>query len=186
MTDSIIPFHFMVTSQLWISLPFPLMIFPAQTKDTGIPIIRYQPTFLLPMDTLLLLWPHLLTPIIYFHELWWYWNSTYHHKLQNFPWQGEERILFQGPWWKKILQKIEVLLLCVSNEQELLLMSYTYHNRFTVKDMINWTYKFYSPLFGWLVGLHPFYPLIYLLNLFLSLFPSWFLDPTLFQCFYLI
>ena len=53
MTDSIIPFQLIVLAQLLISLSFPLMIVPARTKYSGIPLIRFQLPFLLPLDTML-------------------------------------------------------------------------------------------------------------------------------------
>ena len=62
MTDSIILFQLIVVAQICISLTLPLLIVPTQTKDPGIPLIRSQMLFLLPLDTLLVHLPPLPIP----------------------------------------------------------------------------------------------------------------------------
>ena len=59
---SITPFQLIVFDHILISLPLPLMIFPAWTKDTNIILIHFQLTFLLPLESMLICWPPLLTP----------------------------------------------------------------------------------------------------------------------------
>ena len=46
--------------------------------------------------------------------------------------------------------------------------------------------KLYVPSLSWLMCLPPLSQLIHLFNSFLCLFPSYFIDPTLFQYFYVI
>ena len=59
MTDSIIPFRLNLVSHIWTSLPFPLMTVPTLTQEPGIPLIRFEITFMLPMENLLVCWPPL-------------------------------------------------------------------------------------------------------------------------------
>ena len=60
MTDSMIHFQLIVVAQIWISLAFPLLIVPDETRYPSIPFIRSDLTFMLHMDTMLVHWPPLL------------------------------------------------------------------------------------------------------------------------------
>ena len=82
--------------------------------------------------------------------------------------------------------KIEVLLICVLNWQDVLLLPCTCHNGFIFKDLRHWKSPLYSSSSSWLIYFPPLSLLLNFLKLFLWLFCSCFLDPTLFQRFCLI
>ena len=60
MTSSIMFLQMNVISQIWIYLPLPLMIDPSRIKEHDIPQIWSQLPSLLPLKTILVLWPPLL------------------------------------------------------------------------------------------------------------------------------
>ena len=66
---SIIPFQLILLPQLWISLPFPLMIVPVPKNDPGIPLIRFQLPFLLPLETMLVHWSPLPIPHNFLNQI---------------------------------------------------------------------------------------------------------------------
>ena len=53
MTAPIITFWLILVPHLLIYLPFPMMIVPTQTEYPGIPLIRFQITFILPLENIL-------------------------------------------------------------------------------------------------------------------------------------
>ena len=66
MTDSIIPFKLILSTQLWLFLPFVSMIVPAWAKYLILPLIRLNPKFNLLTENMLLLWP----PVPNTHNFW--------------------------------------------------------------------------------------------------------------------
>ena len=50
-------------------LPFPLSIVPTPPKEPGIPLIRSQMPFMLPLETILVCWPPLLNPYNFLSQI---------------------------------------------------------------------------------------------------------------------
>ena len=65
-------------------------------------------------------------------------------------------------------------------------MQWIFQKGLRANYLIHWTFTLYGSSLIWLMCLPPLSQLIHLFNSFLCLFPSYFIDPTLFQYFYLI
>ena len=88
-TASLIIFLFMVLSHTLISLPFLLMIVPAQIKFPGTTLIRFQLTFLLTLETLLVC----LQPLLSLHKflsLWWVTTKSVTGRQYNTAVKGQQ------------------------------------------------------------------------------------------------
>ena len=95
----------MVLYHIWISLPFPFMIFSA---PQNIPIYLWSTS----SCHLCYLWKlcyYVYRPFWYptnsLSISWWYLHSIHHHEWKPFPYQYENRILLQVSWWENMLQK---------------------------------------------------------------------------------
>ena len=144
MTASVIPFQLILVPHIWISLPLPLIIFPAQ-KNQGIPLIRFQIPFMLPLETLLVCWP----PLPFTHN---FLNQIILIMILDIPslvitlsMEGQKEDTAPCFMVEKDATKIEFLLIHMLNYQEDILLSWTYQNGLIFTDLIYWTPPLYIP-----------------------------------------
>ena len=137
MTASITPFQLILVPPFLISLSFPLVIVPTQTKEPIIPLIRFQLSFMLPPETLLVRLPPLLINHNFKNQITMIMKLTIPSRVTTLSMAGKKENTSPGFVVEKYATKNQVSIAPhFQLTRGLILLSRNCQNGFTVKYLI--------------------------------------------------